>query len=379
MFKKVILGFILILAIASAVLFLTGKKYVFTALLYNFANIDDNEIFDERIIPASTHPQPWVLSSSYNRTSLTPDLDSMNKNLETVSFLILRNDSLLYEQYQDQYPAQALSNSFSMAKTMISLMVGIAIEEGKIKNTDQPVGDFLPEFTSGGKEKITIRHLLTMSSGLGWVEGYSSPLSTTTEAYYGDDLAKLVLNLKSVEEPGKYFRYQSCNTQILAFVLEKATGKHVSDYFHEKIWEPIGAENKAEWSLDKKDGMEKAYCCLFSNARDYARLGKLALHMGNWNGQQLVPIEYFKQSIIPSTNLIDEDTNKPVDFYGFQWWLIPQYRGNNIYYARGILGQYIIMIPEKNIVIVRLGKKRGEKVGAHLVEVYQMIDFGLTL
>lgn len=379
MLKKFLIGFVIIIGIASAALFLTGKKYVFKALLYNFADIDDNEIFENRIIPASTKPQSWPLSASYNRIRLTPELDSTNKLLETVAFLILKNDSLIYEEYQDQYPAQALSNSFSMAKTMIGLMIGIAIQEGKIKSIDQPVGDFLPEFSKDGKEKITIKHLLSMSSGLDWVEGYSSPLSPTTEAYYGTDLAGLVLNLKMKEEPGKYFRYQSCDTQILAFLLEKATGKHVSDYFHDKIWEPIGAENKAEWSLDKKNGMEKSYCCIFSNARDYARLGKLALHQGNWNGNQIIPQDYFKQAITPSTSLIDEDTDKPVDFYGFQWWLIPRYRGNDIYYARGILGQYIIMIPEKNVVIVRLGKKRGQKVGAHLVEVYQMIDFGLSL
>ena len=380
MLKKFLIGFIIIIGIASAVLYFTGNKYVFKALYYNFADIDDNEIFENRMIAASTNPQPWPLAANYNRRRLTPELDSINKSLETVAFLVLKNDSLVYEEYQDQYPAQALSNSFSMAKTMIGLMIGIAIEEGKIKSIDQHVGDFLPEFAKDGKEKITIKHLLTMSSGLDWKEGYSSPLSPTTEAYYGNDLAGLVLNLKMKEDPGKFFRYQSCDTQILAFLLEKATGKHISDYFHDKIWQPIGAENKAEWSLDKKDGMEKAYCCLFSNARDYARLGKLALHEGNWNSKQIVPHDYFQQSIIPSLNLTDEETDKPVDFYGFQWWLIPQYRGNNIiYYARGILGQYIVVIPEKNVVIVRLGKKRGQKVGQHLIEVYQMIDYGLTL
>ncbi len=378
MLKKILYAISAIILIGCAGLVVTGNGYVFKALLYNFADIDDNKIFEERILAKSTNPQPWAISQHYNKVPLPDTLDRTLKELETVAFLVIKKDSILFENYADQYDPKTISNSFSMAKSVISMLVGVAIGEGKIKSVDQHVGDFLPEFTSNGKEKLTIRHLLTMSSGLDWVEGYSSPLSPTTQAYYGSDLKGQILSLGMKETPGKIYRYQSCDTQILAFVLEKATGKKVADYADEKIWNPIGAETDAEWSTDKKDGDEKAYCCFFSNARDFARLGKLYLNKGAWNGQQIIPADYVEASLKPSSYLIDEDTNTPVDFYGYQWWLLPNYKGHNIFYARGILGQYVIMIPDKNIILVRLGKKRGEKVADHhLREVFQMVDAGL--
>ncbi|MDX5346269.1 MAG: beta-lactamase family protein, partial [Hymenobacteraceae bacterium] len=135
----------------------------------------------------------------------------------------------------------------------------------------------------------------------------------------------------------------------------------------------IGAVERAEWSVDKKGGQEKAYCCFFSNARDFARIGKLYLNNGIWNGDTLVPPAYVQASLTPMGQpaaLTGETTN----FYGYQWWLLPEYKGQDIFYARGILGQYIIVIPEKNIVIVRLGKERGEKLGFHHKELFTMVD-----
>jgi CubicO group peptidase (beta-lactamase class C family) len=140
----------------------------------------------------------------------------------------------------------------------------------------------------------------------------------------------------------------------------------------------LGAEQTAEWSLDKKDGTEKAYCCLYSNARDFARLGQLYLKNGIWHGDTIIDPAYVKASLTP-TGLKDELTGAKGDFYGYQWWLIPQYKGLEIFYARGILGQYIVVIPAKEMVLVRLGEKRGEKVGMHLQDVYDLVDAGLVV
>jgi CubicO group peptidase (beta-lactamase class C family) len=149
-------------------------------------------------------------------------------------------------------------------------------------------------------------------------------------------------------------------------VISAASGKNISDYAAEKLWQPIGAVEPAFWSLDHKDGIEKSYCCFYSNARDFARIGKLYLDGGKWNGKNLLSAEYIKQSINP-INLPDA-TGQPVNYYGFHWWLM-ELEGHSIYYARGILGQYIIVIPDEKIIIVRLGKKRGEKNENHYTDM----------
>lgn len=371
--KRFGLGAILLIGLAAAWLHMADKNYVYKALYHNFADIDDHLIFHQRKIEAPENPQPWPLASEYNKVRLPAELQRLHRDLESVAFVVIHQDSLLYEQYWDGYSEESLSNSFSMAKSIVSVLLGIAIREGSVHSVDQPVGDFLPEFKEGNKSRVTLKHLLWMSSGLNWDESYSNPLSMTTEAYYGSNLKKIIKRLEAVEEPGQEFEYKSGDTQVLAFVLEAATGKSLADYAEEKLWRPLGAERKAEWSVDRPRGNEKAYCCFFSNARDFARIGQLYLRQGVWQGDTLVSPDYVQASITPS-GLTDARTNKTSDHYGYQWWLLPDYKNQYVFYARGILGQYIIVIPEKELVIVRLGKKRGERINNHPSEVMAMID-----
>ncbi|MBK0401356.1 serine hydrolase [Adhaeribacter sp. BT258] len=373
--KRILTGTIAAVALGAAAIYFSGKTYVYRALYYNFAGIDDNRIFEERLIPAAD-PQPWPVGSNYNRKPLPGEFNYNLQELETAAFLVICHDSIRQEHYWNGYGPQSKTNSFSVAKSVVSMLVGVALKEGRIKSLDQPVSEFLPEFKNGGKEKITIRHLLAMSSGLDWDESYSNPLSMTTEAYYGQDL-KALINRQEVEtDPGKTFHYKSGNTQILAMVLEAAAGQKLADYAATRLWQPLGAEQTAEWSLDKENGTEKAYCCLYSNARDFARLGQLYLKNGIWKGDTIIDPAYVQESLTP-TGLKDELTGAKGDFYGYHWWLIPNYKNFKAFYARGILGQYIIVIPEKEMVIVRLGEKRGQKKGMHLQDVYDLIDAGL--
>ena len=175
-----------------------------------------------------------------------------------------------------------------------------------------------------------------------------------------------MLDLRVVNTPGVEFNYISSNTELLAFIVQKATGTTLSNYASQKLWKPIGAEMDVQWSLDHKDGDEKAYCCFYATARDFARIGKLFLNKGKWNGKQVVSEEYVNACITPAPI---SDNGKPNTTYGFQWWLT-DYRGMKIFYARGILGQYIFVIPDLNLVFVRLGHKRGEKdAGGQLLDV----------
>ncbi len=169
------------------------------------------------------------------------------------------------------------------------------------------------------------------------------------------------------------------NTQILAMVLEAATGKRISHYASHKIWKHIGAKHDALWSLDQEDGMEKAYCCFNTNVRDFARLGQLILNKGIWNGKRIISEEYLVEATAPKTYHIDKKTGDSVNFYGFQWWII-NYKGYQTPYMRGILGQYIFSIPDKNAVVVRLGHKRSkEYIGHHPKDVYDYLDAAFLL
>ena len=359
------------LGLLAAWVHMAGKNYVYKALYYNFADIDDNLIFDQRTIDAPARAQLWPRAANYNQVKWPGSLQQLHQELETVAFLVIQNDSIVYEQYWDGYSDKSLSNSFSMAKSIVSILAGAALRDGYIKSIDQPVAEFLPSFKEGGKQRITIKHLLMMSSGLNWDESYANPFSVTTEAYYGTNLKKVIERLKAVEEPGQTFSYKSGDTQILGMVVEAATGKSLSRYAEDKLWKPIGAEHDAEWSVDNPTGIEKAYCCFFSNARDFARIGKLYLQNGIWNGDTIVDPAFVRESLSP--NGLPTESGEPAD-YGYQWWLLPNYKDQFIFYARGILGQYIIVIPEKQAIIVRLGKKRGERINGHPSEVLAMID-----
>src|SRR5690606_36325392 len=289
--KRVLTGIFAAIILSAAAIYFSGKTYLYKAVYYNFAGIEDNSIFEERLIPAA-NPQPWPVAENYNRTPLPGEFKYKLQELKTAAFLVVCHDSIRQEHYWNGYGPESKTNSFSVAKSVVSMLVGVALKEGKIKSIDQPVADFLPVFKNGGKEKITNRHLLTVSSGLNWDESYSNPFSMTTEAYYGDDLKALVKKQEVETEPGKTFFYKSGNTQILAHVLEAATKQKLSDYAAKHLWHPLGAEQTAEWSLDKKDGTEKAYCCLYSNARDFARLGQLYLKNGIWNGDTIIDPTY---------------------------------------------------------------------------------------
>ena len=371
--KKALIGIFSILVIANVLIILTGNTYLYNVIRYANPDIDDYKIFDNREVKIS-QPQPWLLANNYNKIVLSDTLLQNLTKYETSAFLIIKNDSILYEQYCDGYDSATISGSFSVAKTIVGILIGAAIDEGKIKSINELAGDFLPEFKVGNNAKLTIKHLLMMSAELDWDESYNSPFASTTQTYYGDNIVKPVLALKVVGEPGKRFLYQSCNTEILALIIEKATGKTLSDYASEKLWQPMGAEHPALWSLDNKNGHEKAYCCFNSTARDFAKIGELYLKNGNWKGKQLISEKYVKESISPAA-VLSEDGSKPCDFYGYHWWLVNR-SGHDIFYARGILGQYIIAIPDKNIIIVRLGNKRGDKPDGemHCIDFYAYID-----
>ena len=372
--RNKILKFITILLLIHVALLFTGKTYFWKALAYNFPGIYDFELFHNATIHSSHTPQPWNISKNLNETPLSSSLDSILQSVNTTAYLVIKGNEIQEEYYWDNTNINTISNSFSAAKSYISTLIGLAIQDGYIKSVNDPVGNYLEDFTKNGKEKITIKHLLQMSSGLSWTESYSGPFSITTEAYYDNDLVKTISSLEVDHAPGNDYVYRSGDTQILGLLLRKVTGYTISEYAYLKLWNPLGAEHDALWSLDDKQGNEKAFCCLNATARDYARLPRLYLNNGKWNGKQLLDSNYIKESLTP-TGKFDPQSKANCNFYGYQWWLIPNYKGHDIFYARGILGQFMIAIPKLDIIIVRLGHDRGNKKdGIHHIITYAMID-----
>jgi len=376
--KRKYLVSIIIFVILIAYLVIPSNNYLLNTIIHLKPNIDDYEIFSNRTIKTS-ECQPWNIGKNYNKKHIPENYQKILSDLKTVAFLVIKDTTIIHESYYQGYSDSSYSNSFSLAKSIISLLIGCAIDDGFIKNLDEPVSDFIPEYKNNACSKLTIRHLLTMSSGLNWDESYNNPFSVTTKSYYGNDINSLVYNLKFMEEPGKQFKYLSGNTQLLAIVLEKATGEKVSEYASKKLWIPLGACSNALWSLDKKNGEEKAYCCFNTNARDFARIGQLILNKGNWNGKQLLSSKYIDETTSPASWLIDERGKKHLDYYGYHWWLMT-FRGQKVIYARGILGQYILILPYKNMVIVRLGEKRCSlKTDNKPADIYVWLNLAMEL
>ncbi|WP_179344694.1 serine hydrolase domain-containing protein [Winogradskyella ursingii] len=371
--KKLLTFLVIFFALVIAVLYITDTDYLLKAVRtiylkgHSTAYLEDYKQFDNRVIEASNNPQPWPNHAEYNSAEETQTLKELNNASGTIAYVIIKNDSIWFENYYNGFDEDSKSNSFSMAKSYVSGLMQMAIQQGYIKSLDQPVCDFLPAFCEGKASKMTVGDLSSMSSGTNWDEAYYSPLSITTRAYFDDDLSKVINGLKMATEPGQSFKYASGDTQMLAMVIEKATGKKMYDYLEESFWKPLGAENEAFWQVDSEDhDLVKAYCCIASNAKDFARYGKLFKDHGKWNGKQVLDSSFVAKSVKPRFS--------STDLYGYGWWLA-NHRNKDIFYMRGHLGQLVIVIPDDDLIVVRLGHTITKTEGdGHSPDFYTFID-----
>ena len=373
--KLAVYGFLLVLL--ATMLFI--KPFLPRVLLHGYAKIDDYRIFPNRVVKARPAGLPWKEALVQNPGPPEATRKLLD-DLQTTALLMIDHGEIAYERYSLTGGKDEISGSFSVAKTLLALMAGVALKENRIRSLDEPVSLYITEWADYPMSKIKIRDLLTMSSGLNWNESYSNPFSITTEAYFGSDLFKTALKQFSMLDPGVRFSYQSGSSQLLGLVLARATNKHLAQYASEKLWIPMGAEQDALWSLDHDEGMEKAYCCFNARARDFARIGQLILNEGSWPGEggeslQLINPGYLRE--MTTANGIPDEDGRPVDYYGYQGWILNTVQGN-VFYARGILGQYIIVVPSKKRVVVRLGMKKGKTVEHHPEEVRAIVDWALN-
>ena len=396
--RKIVLVFF-VLAVT-----ITSCKYG-RFVVYNFADIKDYKKFPALTVKKGDYTFTYAIgfdsiderinsikiSNSKGEKFLLDEY--LDKETKTVAFIVIRNDSILYDRYFEKYNEESIVTSFSVAKSFVSALVGIAIQEGFIKSVKEPITNYLPELADANVNftEVTIENALNMRTGIKFDESsYANPFSVIAGLYYGRNHFKLLKNSKFQGEPGEEFEYQSINTEILGLVVERATGRKLAEYFEEKLWQPLGMEFDGSWNIDsKKYQSPKAYCCINGVAKDFAKFGSLYLNDGQWNGVNIINRDWVRES----TTYTPENEG-----YQYQWYCDPenlQKDGKTIYFedslsavnavstevqfwvnrssrysgkwyvtlpntsfmAIGILGQLIYVDRSKNLVMVRFGKK----------------------
>ncbi|MFC2129600.1 serine hydrolase domain-containing protein [Bacteroidota bacterium] len=334
------------------------------ALYYNFPDITDHIHFPSRTIENSPDSIFYftkadkesklgneIFASNHFMSPNVVNLDTYLEDTKSAAFVIIRNDSILYEKYNKEFSENTSFNIFSITKVFMTTLVGIAIDEGSIESIDQPMTEYLPEFSAKeGFDKITIRHLLLHTSGIKSSDSKYNSVSENAKYYYGRNLRKLVFEAELYEEPGTSTHYESVNTQLLGLVLEKATNTTLSEYLQEKIWQKIGMQYNATWNTDYERGnpIEKCFASLNCTAIDLAKLGRLYTNNGMWNNQRILSQQYIKDA-----------TSRDVtggSSLNFQYNFRPGPMPNECYYALGLYGQLIVIYPVENLIIVRIGE-----------------------
>lgn len=335
---------------AVAIIYLSGYEYIFKAVAINLKkgsltpSTDDEGKFPSRDI-AHLHPEGWNKDATYNTHSLPENIAKELKKTRTSSLVVIRDQQLVFEKYWKNHDHSSIMNSFSMAKGVLSILVGCAIDDGYLESEDQLISTLFPDYkNSRYGQFLTLRHLMTMQAALDWQEEYNHPFAPNSKQYFIDDLAKQVFELDLKEMPGEKYEYQSAAAQLLGLAIIEATGKPLATYLSEKIWQPLGMEFPAKWSTDEK-GVEKAFCCIHGSPRDFAKIGQLILQKGNWKGQQIISESYCEKLLTPT---------KVNDAFCFTIWT-NQESDLKYHFFYGFLGQFIIMVPEKNMVIVKTG------------------------
>jgi CubicO group peptidase (beta-lactamase class C family) len=357
-----------------------SDTYLGRYLLWNTVDIDDYKNYARRNVQAGEKITPLIKvtndenlflekfpSITYRTESgnATKSLREILESNNTLAFIVLKNNTILYEKYYGDYTSESNLPSFSAAKSLISALVGIAIDEGLIGSVNDRVLTYLPELEGKGVDTLTIRHLLTMSSGFDFDLFDNTPYSATTKAYFHPHMRSNALQIKIDRPPGEIYNYDNYNTQLMGIILERVTGMSISQYMESKIWKPMGAERDAFWNLDSEEsGFETMAFGFNATLRDYARFALI------YSDNSILSEEWIRESALTDWNVSEsidyyegfEPENKHGNFfrdwegyYSYFWW---GYKEKGIpvdFFAYGMLDQFIYISPGNDVIILRFG------------------------
>jgi len=307
---------------------------------------NSKRIFDTRTIKAGDSPYPLPYAKreladvevTLEGTSMTVNEYFADQNV--AGLLVIKDGNIVYERYGLGNNEESLWISFSVAKSVVAMLIGAAIQDGYINSVDESVTDYLPRLKNSSYDQSSIRNLLQMASGVEWNEDYADPESDVAKANWNTlNMYEYLRHKPRAVEPGELFHYNTAETNLAGTLLRSAIGNNLAAYLSERIWQPFGMEFDAEWNLTEPAGGEFGGCCINATLRDYGRIGMFALANGQLqDGTEVLPSGWMRESTTPS---------KGFDGYGYFWWLLDE----GIYRAMGIFGQGIYINHEENVVI----------------------------
>lgn len=308
-----------------------------------------------------------ALPEYFEYNGKTYNVEELLESTWTTGIIVIKDDTIVSEEYYRGNTKDTLNISWSVGKAFVSALIGIAIEEGDIKDIHLAVSDYIPELKGTGYEGVPLKDVLQMSSGVKFNEDYADFNSDINRMgrviALGDSINEFAASLEPEKSPGTYHHYVSMDTQVLGMVLKTTTGQTPSEYLEEKIWKKIGMQSDAKWLVDDMD-MELVFGTLNITLRDYARFGRLYMNYGNWDGEQIVPRKWIMDSVTPDAPHLmpgDNPMSSTKMGYGYQWW-IPE-NPKDDFMALGVYGQYIYINPEKRVVIVKTSANPHWKIG----------------
>lgn len=368
-------GLLVAILLYSVVSF--SPEYMYRIIKYGESDVMDYRIFSERTIQNSKQPHYYdkdisdtlegrTIQYKYKGKKHEEKLNDFLEDTQTTSFVIIKDDKIIFEKYYNGYNKDSINTSFSSVKSIVSLLIGIAIDKGHIRSEDESIATFIYEFKNTPMEYITIKDLLMMRSKIQYEEG-NLWFGDDAKTYYMPNLRDLAIkHIKIDRDYEGNFHYNNYHPLLLGIILERSTGQSVSSFLEENLWKKLGTEYNASWSLDSNEsGFEKMESGLNFRTIDFAKIGSMVLHRGKWNSEEIISEDWIIKSTIEefplknqeykNTFLENTDTG-----YKYMWYSMENEKGGYDYFAAGKYGQFLYISPKNNIVIVRNGIEAGE-------------------
>lgn len=372
-----------ILILAASFLIVFGKNTMYGRLIrWGLPGVSQYKVMPYNTIPRSRNPvslihrgnaifaDPGKTVFRNNRYHIKmKNLESFLSENQTLALIVVKDGAIVMEKYANGMKPGDISKCFSITKPIVSILIGIALQEGHIKSLKDPVSAYVPELRGRKHANITIEHLLNMTSGIRFRKSEGlNPCTEDVWQYYTPNRYELIMNSELDEEPGTRWKYNDYGVHLLGLVLERATKKKVHEYLSEKIWNPLGMEHDARWTVDSNDNNFANFASgLAAAPRDLLKIGLLFLKKGNWEGTQVVPADWIRKSTAlacgdnPVLHTADPGWGPYWNCaYKYLWWIPRGEEYERAYAGNGMLGQYLYVSPKRNIVIIRMGQGWGE-------------------